>query len=112
MGTLMKADIVARVAEISSLTRKETEPLVDTIFDSIATALARGEKVELRGFGSFLVRRRKPRHGRNPRTGASVEVPEKHVPFFRAGKELKRLVEQVGEPMAVASTTVPTSPGA
>ena len=65
---------------------------MNTIFDSISTALARVEKVELRGFGSFRVRRRNSRRGRNPKTGSTVSVPEKRVPFFKVGKRLKELV--------------------
>jgi integration host factor subunit beta len=77
---------------VANLTKKETELIVNTIFDSIGDALAKAEKVELRGFGSFRVRRRNARRGRNPKTGSSVNVPEKRVPFFKVGKRLKELV--------------------
>jgi integration host factor subunit beta len=80
---MTKADLVDEVAKVSNLTKKETELIVNTVFDSISGALARAEKVELRGFGSFRVRRRNSRRGRNP---------EKHVPFFKVGKRLKELV--------------------
>jgi integration host factor subunit beta len=90
--TMTKADLVDEVAKISNLTKKETELIVNTVFDSIAAALARTEKVELRGFGSFRVRRRNSRRGRNPKTGSAVSVPEKRVPFFKVGKRLKELV--------------------
>ena len=66
--------------------------IVNTVFDGITAALSRAEKVELRGFGSFRVRRRNSRRGRNPKTGSSVSVPEKRVPFFKVGKRLKELV--------------------
>ena len=68
------------------------EKETNTIFDSITGALAKAEKVELRGFGSFRVRRRNARRGRNPKTGSGVSVPEKRVPFFKVGKRLKELV--------------------
>lgn len=92
MPTMTKADLVEEVAKVVNLTRKESELLVDTIFDSIANALAKSEKVELRGFGSFRVRRRNARRGRNPKTGTAVSVPEKRVPFFKVGKRLRELV--------------------
>lgn len=90
--TMTKADLVDEVAKVSNLTKKETELIVNTVFDNIAAALSRAEKVELRGFGSFRVRRRNSRRGRNPKTGSSVSVPEKRVPFFKVGKRLKELV--------------------
>lgn len=89
---MTKADLIDEVAKISTLTKKETELIVNTVFDSITDALAKSEKVELRGFGSFRVRRRKARRGRNPKTGSSVSVPQKRVPFFKVGKRLKELV--------------------
>ena len=72
---MTKADLVDEVAKIANLTKKETELIVNTIFDNISGALAQGDKVELRGFGSFRVRKRNPRKGRNPKTGSSVSVP-------------------------------------
>ena len=92
MVTMTKADLVDEVAKLSNLTKKETELIVNTIFDGIGAALSRAEKVELRGFGSFRVRRRNSRRGRNPKTGSSVSVPEKRVPFFKVGTRLKELV--------------------
>lgn len=89
---MTKADLIDEVAKVSALTKKETELIVNTIFESIAGALAKSEKVELRGFGSFRVRRRNARRGRNPKTGSGVNVPEKRVPFFKVGKRLKELV--------------------
>ena len=89
---MTKADLVDEVAKIANLTKKETELIVNTIFDNISGALAQGDKVELRGFGSFRVRKRNPRKGRNPKTGSSVNVPQKRVPFFKVGKRLKELV--------------------
>jgi len=89
---MTKADLINEVVKLSNLTKKETEIIVNTLFDNIADALSKGEKVELRGFGSFRIRHRNPRKGRNPKTGMSVSVPEKRVPFFKVGKRLRELV--------------------
>jgi integration host factor subunit beta len=89
---MTKADLINEVVKLSNLTKKETEIIVNTVFDNIADALSTGEKVELRGFGSFRIRHRNPRKGRNPKTGMSVSVPEKRVPFFKVGKRLRELV--------------------
>ncbi|MGA1840419.1 MAG: HU family DNA-binding protein [bacterium] len=90
---MTKADLVMEVAKQTSLTKKESETVIKTIFGSISEALGAGDKVELRGFGSFRVRGRKSRQGRNPKTGDTVKVPAKKVPFFKAGKELRALVD-------------------
>jgi integration host factor subunit beta len=90
---MTKADLVMEVAKQTSLTKKESETVIKTIFGSISEALSVGDKVELRGFGSFRVRDRKSRQGRNPKTGDTVKVPAKKVPFFKAGKELRALVD-------------------
>ena len=90
---MTKADLVMEVAKQTSLTKKESETVIKTIFGSISQALSTGDKVELRGFGSFRVRDRKSRQGRNPKTGDTVKVPAKKVPFFKAGKELRALVD-------------------
>jgi len=89
---MTKAELIDEVSKLSNLTKKETETIVNTIFDNITDALAQGDKVELRGFGSFRIRRRNSRKGRNPKTGSSVSVPEKRVPFFKVGKRLRELV--------------------
>ena len=89
---MTKAELVAQVAVQLSLTKKQTERIVDMFFSSIVDALQRGEKVELRGFGSFRVRHRQPRQGRNPKTGKRVSIAAKRVPFFKAGKELRERV--------------------
>ena len=91
-GSMTKAELVEEVSRVSDLTKKHSEVIVDTVFKSIIDALHRGEKIELRGFGSFRLRRREPRKGRNPKTGDSVSVPEKRVPFFKVGKRLRELV--------------------
>jgi len=83
-------DLLAR--KIEGLSRKEAEAVLNTVFDSMADSLAEGEKIEIRGFGSFTVRERKAREGRNPRTGEKVQVPARKVPAFKPGKELKKKV--------------------
>ncbi len=85
---------MAQVADVADLTKKHAEVIVETVFGNIAEALRRGEKVELRGFGSFRLRRRARRRGRNPRTGDRVDVASKHVAYFTAGKELKELIHR------------------
>ena len=91
-GSMTKAELVEEVSRVSDLTKKHSEVIVDTVFKSIIDALHRGEKIELRGFGSFRTRQRQPRVGRNPKTGARVEVPAKRIPYFKPSKELKDLV--------------------
>ena len=93
-GSLTKAALVEHVAEATGLTKKRADIIVDTVFGNIAEALHNGGKVELRGFGSFRLRRREPRRGRNPRTGDRVDVPLKHVAYFKPGKELKELINR------------------
>ena len=92
-STMTKADLVEEVIRATELPRKESETIVETIFESIIAALQSGEKIEIRGFGSFRLRQRRTREGRNPKTGALVSVPAKRGPFFKAGKELKELVD-------------------
>lgn len=89
---MTKADLINELAKVANLTKKDSETIVGTVFDTITEALARGDKVELRGFGSFRIRRRRARRGRNPKTGMSVNVPPRRVPFFKVGKELRHLV--------------------
>ncbi len=89
---MTKADLVADVAKTNGLTRIDAEVLVQTVLDSIVEALNSGEKVELRGFGSFRHRKRNPRQGRNPKTGKRVQVPAKRVAYFKPGEGLKQLI--------------------
>jgi integration host factor subunit beta len=91
---MTKAELVEEVARVSYLTRKHSEVIVDAVFSSIVDALRQGDKIELRGFGSFRVRRRESRAGRNPKTGAGVMVPAKSVPHFKPGKELRELINR------------------
>ena len=93
-GSMTKAELVEEVSRVSDLTKKHSEVIVDTVFKSIIDALHRGEKIELRGFGSFRLRKREPRKGRNPKTGDKVDVPPKKVPYFKPGKELKDLINR------------------
>ena len=90
--TLTKADLIEEVLKVTELPRMESETIVETIFDSIIEAIQKGEKIEIRGFGSFRTRQRKGRVGRNPKTGEKVEVPAKRIPFFKPSKELKDFV--------------------
>ena len=87
---MTKSELIARLAEINPhLYQRDVERIVTTIFDEIAIALARGDRVELRGFGAFSVKKRYARQGRNPRTGAAVSAQAKAVPFFKTGKQLR-----------------------
>ncbi len=98
--TITKADLVEQVVRITELPRKEAEDVVETIFDSVIGALQSGDKIEIRGFGSFRTRQRGGRIGRNPKTGAKVEVPPKTIPFFKPSKELKEFVNRNRAPAA------------
>lgn len=89
---MTKADLVDQVIALGDLTRRDSEIIVDTLFDSVVGALKAGDKIEVRGFGSFRTRQRKPRTGRNPKTGDKVDVPAKRVPFFKPSKELRDAV--------------------
>jgi integration host factor subunit beta len=91
-STLTKADLIEEVLNVTELPRKESETIVETIFDNIIAALQKGEKIEIRGFGSFRTRERRGRMGRNPKTGEKVEVPAKKIPYFKPSKELKDFV--------------------
>jgi integration host factor subunit beta len=93
-GTMTKADLVEEVSRITEVKRKESEVIVETIFDSIMSALRNKDKVEIRGFGSFRTRQRRGRIGRNPKTGEKVDVPPKTIPFFKPSKDLKDLINQ------------------
>lgn len=107
--TMTKADLVEEVQRVTELPRKESEAVVETIFESIISALQSDDKIEIRGFGSFRTRERRGRTGRNPKTGAKVEVPAKKIPFFKPSKELKDFVNTT-RPGGAGSG--PTEPGA
>lgn len=94
---MIKSELIAKLAEANPhLYQRDVERVVNTVLEEITQALERGDRVELRGFGAFSVRNRPPRQGRNPRTGESVAVKEKHVPFFKTGKELRERVDGKG----------------
>ena len=95
---MTKADLIEEVSRVVEMTRKESEVIVEAIFDSIVRSLRTGDKIEIRGFGSFRTRQRQPRIGRNPKTGARVEVPAKKIPYFKPSKELKDVVNNSGAP--------------
>src|SRR6476659_6099809 len=106
---MTKADLIDEVSRLAELTRKDSE----VIFDSIVRSLRVGDKIEIRGFGSFRTRQRKPRVGRNPKTGDRVEVPAKKIPFFKPSKELKDLVNTGSEhPAGVIPPPSPMTPPA
>jgi integration host factor subunit beta len=92
LENMTKADLVEKVTRLGDLTRRDGEVIVETIFDSVIGALQSGDKIEIRGFGSFRIRQRNPRIGRNPKTGERVDVPAKRVPYFKPSKELRDLV--------------------
>ena len=102
---MTKADLIEEVSRLAELTRKDSEVIVETIFDSVVRALRSGDKIEIRGFGSVRTRQRKPRVGRNPKTGDRVEVPPKKIPYFKPSKELKDMVNRDG--VAAAAEAVP-----
>lgn len=89
---MTKAELVEEVAKASELTKKDAERLVEIVFQSLIETLNKGEKIELRGFGSFRLRERNSRRGRNPKTGSSVNIPAKRVAYFKPGKELREII--------------------
>ncbi len=92
---MTKSELIQRIAELNPhLYQRDVERIVSTIFDEIADALARGDRVELRGFGAFSVKEWGARIGRNPRTGAAVQVAEKSIPFFKTGKQLRERLNE------------------
>lgn len=92
---MTKSGLIEKITEsIKDLTRKQTEIIVDTVFDSMKEALSRGEKVEIRGFGNFRLKKRRPRKARNPKTGEGVEVPPKSVVHFKVGKDLRESINK------------------
>jgi integration host factor subunit beta len=92
---MTRADLTEEVCQAIELSQKESDVVVCAIFDGIVRAVRSGDKVEIRGFGRFHTRQRRARIGRNPKTGARVEVPPKRIPFFKPAKELRELVERI-----------------
>ena len=112
---MTKADLIEEVSRLAELTRKDSEIIVETIFDSVVRSLLSGDKIEIRGFGRFRTRQRKPRVGRNPKTGARVDVPAKKIPYFKPSKELKAVInhgQEAAPPAASASEGQQSSPAA
>jgi integration host factor subunit beta len=107
---MTKADLIEEVSRVVEMTRKESEVIVEAIFDSIVRSLRNADKIEIRGFGSFRTRQRQARIGRNPKTGTRVEVPAKKIPYFKPSKELKDVVNNSngsGEPAAASTPETP-----
>jgi len=92
-----KADLIAKLSEKENIQLRVAKVIVDLLFDGMKEALEKGERIEVRGFGSFMVRNYGAYKGRNPKTGETVDVPAKKLPFFKVGKELKEMVNQVGK---------------
>jgi integration host factor subunit beta len=109
---MTKAELVEDVARAAELTKKDAERLVEIVFESIIDTLNSGEKIELRGFGSFRVRERGARRGRNPKTGDPVDIPAKRVPYFKPGKELKELINEPHAGSPSTSSTLNAEPAA
>lgn len=95
---MTKADLIEEVSRVVEVTRKESEVIVETIFESVVKSLRDGDKVEVRGFGSFRTRERRGRIGRNPKSGEKVSVPPKTIPFFKPSKELRDLINSSSTP--------------
>jgi integration host factor subunit beta len=91
---MTKADLIDEVSRLAELTRKDSEVIVETIFDSVVRSLRAGDKIEIRGFGSFSLHFRPPRQGRNPKTGEAVALDGKYVPHFKPGKDLRERVNE------------------
>src|SRR5450755_4996520 len=104
---MTKAELIEEVSRAGEMTLKDSEMIVEAIFDSMVRAIRGGDKIEIRGFGSFRTRRRQPRIGRNPKTGAKVDVPAKKIPFFKPSKELKDLINAGN---AAPTATAPAPP--
>lgn len=90
---MTKSDLIEQLTQRLQLTKKKVESIVNTCFDTMFEALVRGDRIEIRGFGSWYVKEYKSYTGRNPKTGTSVEVPEKKLPFFKVGKELRKRID-------------------
>jgi integration host factor subunit beta len=108
---MTKAELIEEVSRVVEMTRKDSEMIVETIFDSIVNSLHKGEKIEIRGFGSFRTRQRQPRVGRNPKTGSRVEVPSKRIPYFKPSKELRDLVNGNGVAAEAEHSSAAETPG-
>ena len=110
---MTKSDLIERVAaRLPHISKKDTETVVNTIFDSMSEALQRSDRIEIRGFGSFQVKTREAREGRNPKTGEEVQIPAKRTPFFKVGKELKERIDSTWRAQrATAAASGAVAPG-
>lgn len=100
---MIRSELIQKIAEENPhLFQRDVERIVATVFEEIIGAMSRGERVELRGFGAFSVKQRQARQGRNPRTGETVQVEEKHVPFFKTGKLLRDRLNGLDEAQGAA----------
>ena len=107
---MTKSELIEEYADrLKSVSKRDVEEIVEIVFESMSQALEDLNRIEIRGFGSFVAKERKPRKGRNPRTGEQVDVPRKWVPFFTVGKELRERINK--EPEAQTSTFTPGSGG-
>jgi len=105
---MTKSDLIEEVSREIEMPRKDSAAIVEAIFDSIVRAVRGGDKVEIRGLGSFLTRQRRSRVGRNPKTGAPVEVPAKKIAYFKPSKELKDVVNAGGKPAEATPAPIDT----
>ncbi|MBK5290384.1 MAG: integration host factor subunit beta [Acidobacteriia bacterium] len=108
---MTKADLIEEVSRVVEMTRKDSEVIVESIFDSVVKSLRSGDKIEIRGFGSFRTRQRQARIGRNPKTGDRVDVPAKRIPYFKPSKELKDLVNTDSAKAVTAAPQPAAGPG-
>jgi integration host factor beta subunit len=110
-SSMTKSDLIERVAErMPHISKKDTEVVVNTIFDSMTDALRTGERIEIRGFGSFQVKIRDAREGRNPKTGEIVRIPAKRTPFFKVGKDLKERIDAAWRAVRPGGSPRPPEP--
>ncbi len=92
---MTKSELIEAVAaKVGNFSRKDVEVVIDTLFNSMTESLSKGQKVEIRGFGSFKIKKREPRQGRNPKTGENISIQAKKVPFFKAGKEIRERINK------------------
>ncbi len=107
---MTKSDLIERLSEQGKLSKKQAETIVDHVFNSMTEAMKTGDRIEIRGFGSFKVKSYKPYVGRNPKTGDKVEVSPKKLPFFKVGKELKEMVDRKSkDSLSSSDNTNPSS---
>ncbi|OFZ75883.1 MAG: integration host factor subunit beta [Bdellovibrionales bacterium RIFOXYD1_FULL_44_7] len=109
---MTKADLINVIAEKANLQHKQAELVVNMVFDMMSDALKKDDRIEIRGFGSFVNRSYGSYQGRNPKTGQVVQVPPKRVPFFKVGKELKEMVDHHAGKIEEAASKTTTGPGA